>query len=574
MLGSAVVPRTWPGLWSPHLVAALLVMTALPLPIQAAHRHFTVIALFGVGAILLAILELMRGARSSARFFPNTAYIALTLIAFGLTLGLLKAGHTLTAVLSLSHRIITGALILLMTLMLRQEEKSWGVLGRGAVLTLLLHAVAGGEQLLSHGTTRLVTGIVGHANVFAMMLALLLPWAALVIAEDRNPWWRAAAWFALLGALAVLPFTRSAGAALALAAGWGVAAFRRWRGANAELKTVMMFITSLILGGTVVWLSSRGEVAVSARAEHISSAWSIYQQNPFTGRGPGQFIFDYPAARSPEKLDYTASTAIEPLDHVHLEPLHTALEGGLSAAVGLILLMVVAGLSAWRLLGESNTAFRGILVWVTFATLLVQGAISLAPTRQAMLPAALALAAAFASIRGSHLIPVRPLLLVVLIGGLISALPVEWRRIRADMAYHKGRNWEKYWEVRNPEALREAIHIWPEELESRSLLLSDLYAKVSLETNGSPGQKTLLSQALAECDTLDRLAPQYFKTPLIRARILLRLKDPRGALHALNEGDRFAYGREFFDLQERVVRELEEAAESGNLNGPAGDGLK
>lgn len=528
------------------LLAILLVLTAMPLPF-AARPHLYTLSLFTIGTLIFSLLYLISKQQKNVQL-PALPMLAFLLMLVGMMLGLLHASRPMTALLTFSYHLTFGGLVLLSALLLKQSLAGWQMVARSAVIALLLHGGAGLAQVVTH-PDRIVEGVLAHGNVYAMMMALLLPWAVWILREDRSPWWRRLALVAILLAVATLPFTRSAGAALALAVGWGGAALMRWKGAGASTKTGLVFVSALLAGCTLVWLLADGQVAVSTRLDNIHVGWQLFAQAPFSGHGPGQFLFLYPALRSPMLDEYTAVTALNPLDHVHLEPLHTLVEGGLFAGVGLLLLFGSALVYSLRWMKRDDD-FRAVIIWAAFAGLVVQGAVSLAPTRQVMLPAALVLGALFAFADSQRKAPLKKPLVLMLVIGLFALMPMQIQRLEADHEYAEGRDWEQYFEASDPAELRAALADWPEELESRSLLLVDLYREASLAPEEDGVRTELLMRALAQADTLDMLAPQYFKTPVLRARILLRLGLPGQALEALNQGDRFVKTEEYRQLQE------------------------
>lgn len=533
--------------------AALLVVTALPFNTFFARPHFFLFGLYTLGGILLAIGEIWTPRDEPRRGFPVLAIIAMLLLVAGYILGLLHASRVETALLSGAHRFTAGALILFGALALRKRE-AWRIISRGAVLALLLHAIQGLFELGLHGLVHPATGVFGHANVNAMTLAILLPWAWGVARDDFHLAWRWFGWLAFLLGLIVLPFTRSAGAALALAVGWGLMAFHRWDWMRATSRATLLFVVAALAGGAVVWLVTDGDVAIHSRRDSLDSAWEMWKDAPWTGQGPGQFLFLYPETRSPSRIEYTANTAQSPLDHVHVEPLQTAVEGGVAAVVGLVLLVAVAGRSAWHTLDQRAGHLIGPVVWIAFAAAVVQGAVSLAPTRGAMVPMALAFGAALAVDSQSYRLTLHRGVLILVGLVLVLSIPLQVRRIQADRLYKQGRNWNQYWAVENPEDLRQALRYWPEELESRSLLMTWEVIQAGQLPQSSPRRIGLYHDALAQGDTLDLLAPQYFKTPLLRARAYLRLGEREEGLEALNRGDRFIRMREYHDLQEALKK--------------------
>ncbi|MCB2199966.1 hypothetical protein KQI63_11195 [bacterium] len=529
------------------LLACLILLAAMPHPFPAARPHFLVLTLFTIGTLLFALLYMVEKQKRPVEL-PALPMLAFLLMMLGMMLGLLHAGRPMTALLTFSYHLTFGGLVILSAVFLQRSASGWQLVARGASLALLLHGAVGLGQVIAHPGS-IVEGVLAHGNVFAMMLVLLLPWTVWVLREDRSPWWRRLALVAIILAVITLPFTRSAGAALALAIGWGGAALLRWKGAGAATKTGLVFLSALLAGGTLVWLLADGQVAVSTRMDNIHVGWTLFAHAPFSGQGPGQFLFLYPALRSPMMDEYTAVTAQHPLDHVHLEPLHTLVEGGVFAGVGLVLLFGVAMVYVFRLMRRDDS-FQAVIIWAAFIALLVQGTVSLAPTRQVMLPAALALGAVLAFAEPRRTAPLKKSLLLMLFVGLIALLPLQFQRLKADRQYALGRDWHQYFAAEDPSQLREALASWPEELESRSLLLVNLYREAAAAPEANRERTDLLMRALAQADTLDMLSPQYFKTPVLRARILLRLGLPGQALEALERGDRFVKSREYRQLQE------------------------
>ncbi len=546
------------------LFAALLVATALPRPPGFLHPYHAALALLGVGAALLAVLQAVRPPQGGG--VGRTAAAGLVLLALGLLAGLFTVERPLTAALDLAGK--WAALIFLLAgIAVLRDEDGRRILRRGVTVALLIHTLAGGADLLFFPGGDGIRGTLGHPNVYAYHLVVLWPWA-LATAVDERRWWRHLGFFVTVAVLLLLPWTRSAGAMLGLLAGAMGVFWARARGTLRRWRPAVLAVSLLLAAGMFLFLSLRREVAWVDRTANLAAGVRLFREAPLTGHGPGQVRFLFPAARSPHHPHYADLTALGPLDHLHLQPLQAAVEGGLFAALGLLLFAAAALAAAWRALARGSGMDRGFVAWMSLSAAVVQGAVSLAPSREGMLPAALAFAAALSlspAFKGGKTPRPGPrrafwaLLAVV----ALAALPLQVRRAAADAALKRGRDPARYWAPSDARALQRSLSLWPEGLEARALLVWARYREAFAEPEGSPARRRGLEDALAQSDTLAALAPSFFKLPLHRARILAALGRWEAARVELLESPFFHGDREREDLLEELNRKIESRARGG-----------
>jgi putative inorganic carbon (hco3(-)) transporter len=94
--------------------------------------------------------------------------------------------------------------------------------------------------------------------------------------------------------------------------------------------------------------------AVIERLAHWLAAWRMFEQQPWTGVGLGQYATIYPQVAIPRWSD--------PLGHAHNLYLHVLAEQGLIGMVGLAAFVGGATIATWRALGRTSGWRRGLVL--------------------------------------------------------------------------------------------------------------------------------------------------------------------------------------------------------------------
>ena len=537
---------------SKWLIAAGLVLVALPFPHGLAHPHIGHLFLLGCLAVIGAVVLVLRPERVPALTMP--VFVSLMLLGFAHVVAAVGAERLLTALVVLSNRI-GFFLFLMLGIVALTHRSAWLVISRAASIALLLHACGAIVMLMVRGGGEAVSGFSGHPNVLAYQIIVLLPWAAWTWKRDRNRLWRRLAAVSVIAALAMLPLTKSAGALLGLAVGWFVYAWIRLRPSMTRVRRLLLNISPAIVILGVVMLVAFGDVAQMSRVDLAQAGWKLWRQAPVSGHGPGQFAFLYPSERSPENEYYVDTASRDLQDHVHLEPLHTAVETGALGVLGLLVLAATAACRSLRRLKNMMAFDWAGVAWISFAAAAVHGAVTLSPSREGLLVCALAFAAALGvglPSGGRWRIGRLGFILIAVL--LLLLFPLRLQHLRSDALLNRGRDHTQYWAAGDLSLLQESLRRWPENIEARTLLMWGLYTQAAssgLEETSPRG--ILLHEALAHSDTLAVQAPDFFKLPIHRARILLELDRCRQALDELESSLFFRNSPE----RERLAGDLE-----------------
>ncbi|MFH0883396.1 MAG: O-antigen ligase family protein [bacterium] len=531
------------------VLAAAFLAVAIPMPASGPFLRLSIVrlALFtALAAAGLAIL-MIRGVRWE---MARTPLLAAALLGIGYVLGAGRSPAPATSLLGLAHKGSVLAIAMIVAVLASQEEGR-RTLSRMATLFLAVLALTALIAGAIRGKIPLV-GSLGHANVLAYLIVVLVPLVEFSARKAQTRWEKWIAWGSVGLALLVVVLTLSAGAFLALAVGWGPT-FLFSQDNRKRLATVLAAGAVAVAAISMGLLVKGREVAVTPRVQLIHAGVRAFAQAPVTGQGVYSFLYRFPELRTVDMQYFPDTCAQKPVDHVHFEPLHTAVESGAIGAAGLILL------AGWLLLSAGRAArdrgLWGRTIWRMTAAAMVQGVVSLAPAREGSLAVAIVLGVVLAiPLKASRPLPRSlPALLAL---ALLASLPLQWKRISSDFALRQGRDPNLYYGARNVDALRKAALLWPEDVEAPTLLTVTLYQRAMLPDTDPQVKVKLLDEALGWSRHVQRLSPQFFKEPILAARILLALGDPAGALEELNRGDRFVTNREWLELRVVVINSL------------------
>ncbi len=535
-------------------IAAVIIATAflvVVLPLSASglflRSHLVRIACFvALGGLGLTIL-MIRGVQWN---LARTPLLAVALLGIGYVLGAGRSPAASTSLLGLSHKGAMFALALTVAVLAGERDGRKTLARLTALFLTALSAIA-----LVFGSIqgRLpLTGTPGHANVLAYLIVVLIPLAEFNARESERPWEKRAMWGAVVLSLLVVLLTFSAGALLALAVGWGPT-FLFVRNNRKRLGTVLAAGALLLALASAGLLIAGHAVAILPRVHLIQAGLRAVKEAPVTGQGIYSFEYRLPELRNVDMLSFPDVCAQRPIDNVHVEPLNTLVEGGVIAAAGIVLLAM------WLLLTAGKAARDrgrwGRTVWRMTVAAMVQGAVSLAPAREGAVALAVVLGVVISLPTGTprQLPRSLPALLAL---ALIASFPLQWKRVSADRALRLGRDPNVYYGARDVAALQQAARLWPEDLEAPTLLTVTLYRQ-AMQSGVDQQEKTrLLHRALAWSRHVQRLARQFFKEPILAARIRLALGDPSGALQELDRGDRFVTDHEWQDVRTEAMNSL------------------
>lgn len=235
----------------------------------------------------------------------------------------------------------------------------------------------------------------GHHNLLAAWLVVLLPFAGLLAARERGRW-RWLGWGALLLGVAAALASRSllGGVALAIEGLLGLAALargrsRRWGMAAAAALAAGLLLLVLLQGPRLARIAAGEDLSRRARAVYAEAALEGFRSRPLLGWGPGSAA-------------WTAALFLDPVPGVnpwgetvgdlHSLPLQLAYELG---APGLLLALSLAWLFvAMRYAGRERASDPGLLL-AALGGLAGAGVVSLGSAALAVtaLPVAAAVAA-------------------------------------------------------------------------------------------------------------------------------------------------------------------------------------
>lgn len=531
----------------------MLALAVVPLP-EVVVRGYLV---RWAGLVLLALVATPMaawGSRTRPLEVPPLPLAGGILLLAGYGLGLTAARMPDTALLGTEQRLAAMLLVLPVFLLARE---AWGRRMIARMGTLALIALLAGTLWLFVRDGRItipLNGVVDHANVLAYLMIVMLPLAWQTARRDAEFRWRRVALATSILSLLQLFVTFSAGALLGLAAAviaGGVRVRAYW------LRKALLFTA---LGGAValavVLLVLGHEIAVEGRLTLLHAGWRAAMQHPFTGQGVYGFFNALGPIRPDRWWAWSEICRVDPINHVHLEPLNALVEGGVFSALGVILLSGWAAVTALRLREDSED-----MGWVKTlrrmtAAALVQGMITLAPTREGVVALVLVYGLLLARPLPGSRIRLGPVIPLVLVALLLAGAPLQWMNFRAELAYGEGRDPHSY-RARDLVALRRAVDLWPEEVEARTLLAWEL-DRTALALPESDHRRTeLLEEALSEARTAELHAPQFNRMPLLRAQLLSELGRPREALDVLEADTLFHYDWGWQELHTYLLHTLQ-----------------
>jgi len=533
------------------MLALALLAAIVPLPESWFMRpHLFRLAVIVLAAAMgLLLLWVDRGWQLRIGKIP---LLSFGLLGLGYLLGSLSGTAPMTSFLGFSERMAVVALAFVVAELLNDEDGRKRIARLLVVVSLVLVLITATMLIVSRVFPPV--GPMNHSNVLAYLLIGLLPFCVHASREDPDKTWRGLGWGASILSLLFAFMTLSAGAVLALAVAWGFSVSRsvvRRMRVGVVTAAGVVILLAVVAGALLV----RGEkVAIGPRIHQIQAALPAFAEAPLTGYGPTGFLYQYGKYRPKSVQHWPAICTENPIDNVHLEPLNAMVEGGLAAGIGLLLL---TGWMVWRAFAVLRQGERwGRTVWRVVAVALVQGAVSLAPTREGLVIFSIALGMLLATPSSRRVLNLTRWPALLLVIAILATLPLHARRIAADAAYEDGRDPSVWYGSRDLASLERATHLWPEDLDSRTLLAVGLYHEATRVPMPETQHVEMLHRAIRESREVERYAPQFFKHPILRARIYIALGDAESALLALKEGDRFSEDREWMDLQRGLEMEL------------------
>lgn len=218
------------------------------------------------------------------------------------------------------------------------------------------------------------TGTIGNSVLAGAWLATLTAVVGAGAVVEKGAERRALAVAALSGALALgLSGSRGAwfGAAAAGLALVMTVPRRRAAGLVAASLAAALVVTAAGLATAAPKLTPRSLVSGSAasRAEIWRSTARMVAANPWTGVGPGRFLFEFPRYETVGHARLEGADVR--VDSAHDHALQVAAESGAPAAVALAALAVLASAAGWRAARRGDAA--ALIALAGFAAYLGQG---------------------------------------------------------------------------------------------------------------------------------------------------------------------------------------------------------
>ncbi|NTU72410.1 MAG: O-antigen ligase family protein, partial [Coriobacteriia bacterium] len=267
--------------------------------------------------------------------------------------------------------LFASALVALGAFALADEERTWRVLARAAVVTLLLVAGYGALQLLgldpvataTEFVVRRVRSTVGNASNLGVLLVLALPFALERVRRDTGAW-RVAAGVSLATGGVTLAYSLSRGAWVAALIGtlaWLLVEGRRQDRATrtrfAALAIAGVLAAAVATALLVPYAASRAATLAdpsSGTAGWRTAVWSrtaqMIVERPLLGFGPATFRYAFPPRRTAAMQ--AGESGFQIIDDPHNLLLSAGVSSGVLALLALAWLLAEALLAAWRPRGD------------------------------------------------------------------------------------------------------------------------------------------------------------------------------------------------------------------------------
>jgi O-antigen ligase/Tfp pilus assembly protein PilF len=205
-----------------------------------------------------------------------------------------------------------------------------------------------------------LNGLLGHPNLTAAVINLLLPLVILQIATRSKLVERVLFGLLSVGLLAAEFFTSSRAGWIAGGATLGLllaflaweqraqlshwlAMWKRWPVVGRAGSGVLLFVF-VIVGGGLLWRQSQhvshGGNLIDSRRYIWLPAWQVFTEQPLVGRGPDLYAWWYPR--------FDSVPPIEILPHTHSLPLHLLSGSGLVGAGAALGVLVAGAVQLWR----------------------------------------------------------------------------------------------------------------------------------------------------------------------------------------------------------------------------------
>jgi len=520
------------------ILGILIIAPSIPLNSDLFVRDFHFIwMIFVLGAIIMVIINTISQSETK---LPASFTIAFVLLCLGYMIGLFVAKQTDTAMLEVSRRIAVGVVIIIIAPLFR-SKKNLLFVAKFMAVALMSHAIYGVVQLFSlKSFFDGVVGVPGHANVYAYLIVVGYPLVLGVVLEKDSPkFWKIFGWIAICSSLLMVPFTWSAGAILALVIPWMLMGAYAWYNKHRTAAIGISISGLVVIVGVFLWLTGAGKISVFSRMDNIEVAWELIKEKPVTGIGSGQLLYRFPDFRSADDIHYPGYTAVDPRDHIHLEPLQVYMDAGIPGVSGLLLLLLIITPATLKKTRDKIGFIEGKAIWLCFAAAVIQGAVSLAPARQGAIVLVVALGLAISQmdlkLKKTNIKPALFMLALLLISGFYYHV----KRVTADYYYAKGRDQSLFWAAKDMDALRKVPSIWPEELEARNLLTSAICRRIIHLPPRAEEQLKLIEEGVSLTEQTMVMSPQYQKAPVLHASLLMASGDTLNAYNTLVNADRF-----------------------------------
>ncbi len=538
------------------LVTAMFLLLGIPkhtYPVHPSNTFHLQITILAVVVVILFILQ-----KRPFPSLPKMTWIGILLLSTGYILGSQHIRGWMQGALVTSNHILAAALVFTSVVVFRDEKLRLKLIpGLQAAYIVIL--ASGIIYIALYGLGDTVNGVTGHGNVYAFLLITIFPWLFVTKNKKYNRTTILIRVFLVVLSFALLITTRSAAAIGAFVLPWCIFLWMRFYKKHRRLAFVILILGAACISLISIGLVHYGEVAVFERIQIYSSAWTLWLSYPFTGVGPGQFMYFYPSFRDPLNQYYVALSSYEPVSHVHLEPLHAMVEGGILSAMGLLLFTGVVIYHAFRILGKNNLySWREAAAIATLSGIL-QGTVSLAPSREGILPLMISFGAMLATlphksqneaVRANKKFHRTILTWFFVSFLLLASVPLRSERVIADFAYKNGRDWSQFWYYRDLHSLEICLEHWPEDIGASVLHAWGLYQEA--QRYSGDRREQLFLQSLEELERIDRLAPDFYKVPLFKAYIFLELGLPEEGLEVLDQTRYFHEGEECRDLYQSL----------------------
>lgn len=538
-------------------LSAALFLPCLPRVSGLFNSHYVLDGWFLLAGIMASVSFVRKtAAKGAVVSLPVRVLLGAMIMLAGFLPGLIAAPWHNTALVVFSRN---AALFVLMIAFSCLDECQWKTVQGVALAGLAVLDIFMLLEMVWTFPTFDICGPFNHANVLAYFLMVF---GALGVAylrrKDIPRWQKHIGVVVLVVAGMLLPLTRSAGVVLIVAAllGGGLI-FLALRDGKRWLAAAGISLFVLLSASGAAYLYKLGAVSLVGRTNLIRGAWAMVMKKPVFGFGPGSFLFQYPSHRPIGIDSYPGYSVLSPMNHAHLEPLHTMAEGGVVAVLGLALIVLFVGLNALRLLWQSR--HKSVVNWLPLVLFIITagyGSISLAPSREGGILVAMAFGYILSQVPEGRRVRIKPLLWGMIALILFVGLERTIQRTWSDALYFKGRDQSVYYGAEDLEALKKSVDQWPEALDAFALIAWDEFKQAEKRGPAAEGYSALLTSALNRSNQLRKLAPQYFKENIHRARILRALGRSQEALEALENGDRFRLTPEYEDFRQQLLDDL------------------